>query len=74
MVMVCYGVLDPPKPPYILILMASIQGIAFNMLWVGADYCDDDAGFYRTQVYLGGPIYGSGCPDVCPVSNTLRLY
>ena len=42
MVMVCYGVMDPPDPPYILILMASLQGIAFNMLWVGADYHHND--------------------------------
>ena len=41
MVMVCYGVMDPPEPPYILILMSSIQGIAINVLWVGADYHDD---------------------------------
>ena len=41
MVMVCYGVMDPPEPPYILILMASIQGIAFNVLWVGA-HSDND--------------------------------
>lgn len=33
MVMVCYGLIDPPEPPYILIAMASIQGIAFNVLW-----------------------------------------
>jgi len=31
--MVCYGVMDPPEPPYILILMSSIQGIAINVLW-----------------------------------------
>ena len=37
MVMVCYGLINPPEPPYILIAMASIQGIAFNVLWVGAD-------------------------------------
>ena len=32
--MICYGVMDPPEPPYILILMSSIQGVAFNVLWV----------------------------------------
>ena len=32
--MICYGLMDPPEPPYILILMSSIQGVAFNVLWV----------------------------------------
>ena len=40
MVMVCYGLIDPPEPPYILIAMASIQGIAFNVLWVRAHFHD----------------------------------
>ena len=41
--MVCYGVIDPPEPPYILIFMASLQGIAFNVFWVSGDndYSDE---------------------------------
>ena len=40
--MVCYGVIDPPEPPYILIFMASLQGIAFNVFWVSGDYDYND--------------------------------
>ena len=61
--MVCYGVIDPPEPPYILIFMASLQGIAFNVFWVSGDYDYNDERTHnpasRSCLYDFGGSHGS---------------
>ena len=34
MVLLAYGLIYPPSPPYTLILLSCLSGVSFNVLWV----------------------------------------